>query len=353
MTDNLEYWIYHERQDAQLCGQHALNNLVQACIFSAGGLAEIAHQLDRMELTYMSQNNEGGIHSKEYIQRIAEGSGNVDPSGNFSIEVLRSALKTKYGLELPNIRQEGVGDSTEVTEMEGFICNRSSHWYAIRKINGRFWDLNSTKERPVLISHFNLAAEIQGLQDKGYSVFTVPVGLPPACSSKSQRIRGMPEYWWKEEDLVKGKGGNATTGATDPWKDVIGSGMRLDGRSTKDPSQLSEEEMLQAALAASLEQTIAQADEENISLTPEPPAGTEGAVRIQFRMPNGNRVVRRFLKSDSVKILYVFVQSESNNGQGGRLELKYGFPPKDLTGLREKTIGEASLAGEALQCRYV
>lgn len=44
-----------------LCGQHALNNLVQAYEFSAASLAEIAHQLDEMELTYMAQNNEGGI----------------------------------------------------------------------------------------------------------------------------------------------------------------------------------------------------------------------------------------------------------------------------------------------------
>ena len=54
-------WIYHERQEAQLCGQHALNNLVQEATFTPDQLAEIAHQLDAMELTYMSQNDEGGI----------------------------------------------------------------------------------------------------------------------------------------------------------------------------------------------------------------------------------------------------------------------------------------------------
>jgi len=56
-----EVWIYHEKQEALLCGQHALNNLVQECIFSAESLAEIAHQLDEMELNYMAQNNEGGM----------------------------------------------------------------------------------------------------------------------------------------------------------------------------------------------------------------------------------------------------------------------------------------------------
>jgi len=42
MVDDVEYWIYHERQEAMLCGQHALNNLVQESRFSAGSLAEIA-----------------------------------------------------------------------------------------------------------------------------------------------------------------------------------------------------------------------------------------------------------------------------------------------------------------------
>lgn len=72
-----QYWIYHERQEALLCGQHALNNLVQQNAFSPGSLAEIAMQLDAMELNYMAQNNEGGVRSKDYLNRAAEGSGNV------------------------------------------------------------------------------------------------------------------------------------------------------------------------------------------------------------------------------------------------------------------------------------
>jgi len=42
MEEDLEYWIYHERQEAALCGQHALNNLVQECAFSPNSLANIA-----------------------------------------------------------------------------------------------------------------------------------------------------------------------------------------------------------------------------------------------------------------------------------------------------------------------
>ncbi len=69
----------------------------------------------------MAANNEGGTSSKDYLKRVAEGSGNVDESGNFSIEVLRSALMSRFNLELPNIRQEGVGSKMEITQMDGFV----------------------------------------------------------------------------------------------------------------------------------------------------------------------------------------------------------------------------------------
>ena len=56
----------------------------------------------------MSAGNSGGTASKDYLKRIAEGSGNVDPSGNFSIEVLRSALINGFNLTLANTLQEKV-----------------------------------------------------------------------------------------------------------------------------------------------------------------------------------------------------------------------------------------------------
>jgi Ataxin-3 len=60
-SSSTDDFIYHERQEAALCGQHALNNLVQASVFTAGYLSDIAQQLDQMELAYLSQNNEGGL----------------------------------------------------------------------------------------------------------------------------------------------------------------------------------------------------------------------------------------------------------------------------------------------------
>jgi len=359
-------WIYHERQDALLCGQHALNNLVQSQAFFPESLAEIAQQLDNMELTYMSKNIEGGIHSKDYLNRIAEGSGNVDESGNFSIEVLRSALLTQYGLTLGNIQQEGVRD-LEVTEMEGFICNRESHWFAIRKINGRFWDLNSTKEMPVPISHFRLAAEIEGLQAHGYSVFCVVDGkgnLPPPCNSVADRAeRGLPDFWWNESDLLGGNNPSSAANTTEPWSNV-GSGMRLDGKPTPVANgndamlgeELTEDEMLQMALANSLqekEQPATLASKAAMQkLSAEPEQGEAGAVRVQFRMPDGSRKVRRFLKTDLVDVFYTFVE-ESCPSNGKHLEIRAGFPPKDISSMMMQSIKDAKMSGESLQCRFV
>jgi UBX domain len=203
------------------------------------------------------------------------------------------------------------------------------------------------------------------------TVFCVPRGLPPACTSKAQRQRGLPEFWWKESDLVAGKT-NAVTGATDPWRDV-GSGMRLDGKLTAanggsstshNIEGLTEDEMLQMALAASMDPNAAAASsatsttnnavvDETVELTAEPPLGTKGSTKIQFRMPDGKRVVRRFIETDPVGMIYAFVESESNGSGGKSLDLKAGFPPKALSTVRSQTIAEAGLLGEAIQCRYV
>lgn len=350
-----DIWIYHERQDALLCGQHALNNLVQASVFSASELSDIAQQLDAMELTYMSQNDEGGIYSKDYIRRAAEGSVNADESGNFSIEVLRGALMNQYNLSLPNLKQSELS-TLDIATFEGFICNRESHWFAIRKINGRYWNLNSTLERPEQISSFRLALEMEGLQREGYSVFCADGKLPPPCMDERDRQRGAPEFWWKEADLVAGKK-NATNGATDPWRNIVGNGMRLDGRPTqKANSNLSEDEMLAMAISASMENgaDASTTASYGVELQPEPSLSDSGAVRIQFRLPNGSKSIRCFLETESVAALYLFVQKNCpSGGYGKNLELIAGYPPKNISGLMNISIGEAKLSGESVTGRYV
>ena len=106
---------------------------------------------------------------------------------------------------------------------------------------------------------------------------------------------------------------------------------------------LTEDEELQMALAASLEQR-----KTTVKVPPEPAASTPNAVRIQCRLPNGGRVVRRFLSTDPVLVVYAFCQERA----GQPVELKFGFPPKDLGSCKEQTIGETGLAGESVQARF-
>lgn len=359
-------WIYHERQDALLCGQHALNNLVQSQLFSPDSLADIALQLDQVELDLMSNNNEGGINSKEYIQRVAEGSLNVDDSGNYSIEVLRTALMNKCELTLSNVKQESIR-ALDITEFEGFICNRESHWIAIRKINDKFWNLNSVIDKPQMISHFRLAAELESLQHEGYSVFcVVEIGsLPSICKDERDREeRGLSKFWWKESDLLSGTAGKKSSAMEDPWNNVTGNGMRLDGKSTTSEHStawlenktftegMTEAQMMEVAMQMSLQQ--AESTQPNVklqNLSDEPSPNAAGVLRIQFRLPDGRKKERRFMKDDQVLLLYAYVDKECPSDK--RLELRAGFPPRELSSLMTETLESCKLAGECIQCRQI
>ena len=93
-----------------------------------------------------------------------------------------------------------------------FIFNRDNHWFAIRLINGRFWNLNSLSSQPTVISHFALAAEVSAFVAAGYSVFCCldsngvdNAALPNHAREEWEMERGMPSFWWKEEELLKGR----------------------------------------------------------------------------------------------------------------------------------------------------
>jgi hypothetical protein len=39
---------------------------------------------------------------------------------------------------------------------KGFVCHLPGHWFAIRNIDGKFWDLNSLHKAPVYLSELYL-----------------------------------------------------------------------------------------------------------------------------------------------------------------------------------------------------
>jgi len=269
--------------------------------------------------------------SKDYLRRLNEGSGNVDEMGNFSIQVLRAALQQQYDLSLPSIGQNDLDFGTrDITSYPGFVCNRSSHWFTIRSLGNKFWNLNSTLEKPQLISNFRLAAELEALQQSGYAVFVITAReLPPP-----DRTTGLSQFWWHMSDLV-GKNTINKNKTTD-WNG-IGLGRSLnDGKKKKELS--TEKEMLQKALRASMMLPK--------MLPEEPIANSPNVVTIQFRFPNGTKHRRRFLSQQSIDIVYSYCQVETNEFD---IELKYGFPPRILNNNNRTTVGDANLDGESIQ----
>lgn len=84
---------------------------------------------------------------------------------------------------------------------------------------------------------------------------------------------------------------------------------------------------------------------------PVPDEPASDAARIQIRLPDGKRVVRKFPKGSRVKEVYAFVaQNTSDEARAGRpFEMKAKFPPVDLVKFAEDTVGETGLDGEAVQ----
>lgn len=282
---------------------------------------------------------------------MLEGSTNVDEAGNFSIQVLKAALQEQYHLVLDYLTEE-VLQGKDITEMQGFICHKSDHWFALRNIGGRFWNLNSTTERPEAVSHFALAKEMQQTRKLGYTIFAIPSGLPPA--GRKQGNAG--KNWHRMSDLVKGK-----STQSDPWENLTGRGMRLDGSSPGGGGGdsgvaiegLTEDEQIAMAMQQSLEPcapVVARSVTEDYAVPEEPPKGEKGSCRIQLKMPDGSRLVRAFRMTDPVGGIYALVSSKCD---GRPFKLMSGFPPKDLSGVKDTSIAEAGLAGESIQGRYV
>ncbi|CAM9166412.1 unnamed protein product, partial [Ectocarpus fasciculatus] len=169
-----DVWVYHERQESALCGQHCLNNLLQNAYFTAPDLSDIALELDgtRRDICQRQLND-----SASFV------SGNVDESGNFSVQVLRSALQRSHGLDLVSWSSEVGRGTKDPTEENGFVVNAHDHWFAIRQINMQWWDLNSTLDKPGYISNFYLSALLSQYREEGCTVFLV-VGNLPSCGVK-------------------------------------------------------------------------------------------------------------------------------------------------------------------------
>ncbi|EDV29463.1 uncharacterized protein TRIADDRAFT_51826 [Trichoplax adhaerens] len=134
--------------------------------------------LDEEERSRMA---EGDPQSTEYLRYLQQPSQNMDDSGFFSIQVLQTALKI-WNLDLTRISNPQAREAKlHPQSQNAFICNLQQHWFTIRKFGKQQWfNLNSIKSEPELITDTYLSIYLAQLEQEGYSIFVV-VGELPKC----------------------------------------------------------------------------------------------------------------------------------------------------------------------------
>ncbi|KAI8846475.1 Josephin-domain-containing protein, partial [Chytridium lagenaria] len=165
--------IFHERQEGQLCAQHALNGLLQGPYFTAVDLSSLGKELDDKEMEI----------TKSFLK---DGSYNMDDSGFFSVQVMEKALEV-WNLRLsPITSQENAAAREDPAAQQAFILNFQEH---------------CTKNAPSHVSETYLALLLKQFESDGYSVFVVEGQLPPT-EETPKPVPGRPAEG-ADDDLAK------------------------------------------------------------------------------------------------------------------------------------------------------
>jgi len=178
--------VYWEKQKRAFCGVHCVNSLLQNALFREKDFASFAASLDAAEAKIMGMAKLPQSH-------------NVDANGNFSVDVLKTALN-RAGMTMQHI------DSDEVRAIfknkggplsqDGYVLNLDNHWFAVRKLNGKWYNLDSLKPSPILISNEHLENFFEKQKSVGYTVFLVGGKYP------------QPAYLQDDKNLKHRGGGN-------------------------------------------------------------------------------------------------------------------------------------------------
>ncbi|KAL5254343.1 hypothetical protein ACHWQZ_G013953 [Mnemiopsis leidyi] len=170
--------IHHEVQEGQLCAQHCLNTLLQCPVFDAIQLASIAQQLDSEETSKMAEGS-----SEEYSRFLEQPSSNMDDSGFFSVQVIMRALEV-YGLSAKHWKHPDLIEARNhpADNFSALVCNLNQHWFTIRKIGLQWFNIDSCKSGPTLISDTYLEVYLKQLELDGYTIFVI-LGTLPECQA--------------------------------------------------------------------------------------------------------------------------------------------------------------------------
>ncbi|GAA5945436.1 hypothetical protein JCM1841_001509, partial [Sporobolomyces salmonicolor] len=200
---------------SMLCGQHALNNLLQSALFTPQDLADVARQLDALEAAQLDPGTTMGGERE---------SQNYDDSGFFSIQVMEAALKV-FGLRLVRWGSKEMASVHNHPErIEAFLLNHQLHWFSIRRFGppSRFYNLDSCIPAPQWISEMYLGLTLREAELQGYTILAV-VPLPdsnagslPACPA-SQIAPALPPPSGTGTGFSNGHAASPTSSLTPSW----------------------------------------------------------------------------------------------------------------------------------------
>lgn len=175
------------------------------------------------------------------------------------MQVLRTALQRSYGLDLVSwSSEEGRGAVTDPTTENAFIVNADQHWFAIRKINGHWWDLNSTLDKPVYISNFYLSALLSQYRAEGCTVFLVAGALSSSASKPDPASYSTLSQCYTEDELLppaQRKPVSAVSSTLSSTPAFSGTGRKL-GSATSSAIDLTVEEEGDEDLKRALEMSM-------------------------------------------------------------------------------------------------
>jgi len=240
---------------------------------------------------------------------------NVDDDGNYNIQVLSEALKL-FGAEIQPLRGSEAIKLLEINmdDIEAFIFNSSTHWFAIRKLENVWYNLNSTNSfpGPEIISDFYLSAFIQGTEDIGFTNFLVSK-LPILPDVQSDFYKNLQNYQRlvNVDEILKAKESKKNNNKKDSEKEekkenenkfnaFCGNGIKLNQEDNNNSNnELFEDDEFKKAYQLSLEEYILDL---NKNLPAEP--SDDDFFNIIFK--NGNQTFSRKFSSDNkIKVIKI------------------------------------------------
>lgn len=307
--------IYHEKQIPNLCGLHAVNNLLQGRVFERSEFDRVAQQLDQQE--------------RAMGMTFQPGEGNYRADGFYNVTVLQRTLQMRGFRMDPVISGDWKKDAEKHANEVGFIFNKDEHWFCYRRIHDEWFLINSTQHRPVHFLGRELGSAVNFAVQDGYGVFTVR-GTFPTCALESSQA--------KLEEAVKGSGG------TGPVIIKFGGGGHTLGGGSRAPRPPAGFVDVQCELCAGQGQVegigrcpacngakVTRVEKASAPMAEASPKDlvvddSKPKTKLQLQFPDGTRKAEEFNVDHTVGDL----RSVCMRIVGQAVKVKGGFPPKDL-----------------------